>query len=302
VRKLMGRACFIVLTLAMTALSGCPGKAADSGGTAASNAPGVTGAAAVAPKPGCIVGRITRPDGSAIGIAGAKLAVHVNGVAGMGNDVEYMPPVDDSGNFSLPVASGIYHQASASIALPFSGKWYGYQLVPTTMLGDTQSDKGIVANFVWQISGPLWTVKDNPDPTNFTHWFGGCCTLQWDEYYKDAQGALKPFNVPVGAKFDFTATPQGKLIDGSNGKPRTWECKWVELGLTPTVLNDMPATSGGWKITGQEIDPDGKSFPILFESKWNLTYGPEADVQFDPDKSAAPGFWPPPLMITRPAP
>jgi hypothetical protein len=280
-------------------LTGCPGK-----GPSADSAPGSSSAAAApsAARAGYITGKITRADGSPIGIPGAHMTVGIDGVAGIGNNVEYAPQVADDGTFSTPVASGIYHQAQATLRIPFNGSMYIYGLVPTTMMGDMQSDPGIVANFAWHISGPVWMYKDNPDPTNFTNWYGGSCTLQWDNIYPDARGALQQFAIPVDAAFDFTATPIGKAIDGSDPKPRAWQSKWAAMGLTVTVLNDMPATSGGWHITGKETDPDGKTYPVIFELAINRTkLADSVDVQFKPTINAQ-GFWPPPLMITRAAP
>ncbi len=290
--------CGIILAGFLLGIGGC-GKSSDA------PAPGAAGgadASATAAKPGFIVGKITRPDGSPIGMIGAKFVVNVSGLATAGGAVSYMPPVDAYGNFSEQVAPGTYALANATMKLPFNGGIYIYNLVPVTMLGDTPSDKGIVANFIWQVSGPLWTVKDNPDPTNFTHWFGGSCTLQWDGTYKVADGSLHSFEIPVGAKFVFKATPIGKQIDGMDGKPRTWERTWQPLGLGQPVLNDMPATSGGWHITGQETDPDGKTFAIQFEGPGAPAYVPGVDVQFKPDQGGTSGFWPVALMINRPAP
>jgi hypothetical protein len=165
-----------------------------------------------------------------------------------------------------------------------------YNLVPTTMTGDTQSDAGIVSDFSWHVSGPLWTVKDSADPTNFTQWYGGCCTLQWFDV-----------EVPAGAKFVFTATPLGTAVDGSDVKPHNWTCAWGPGGLAPTVLNDMPATSGGWHITGKETDPDGKTYSVGFKSPVTQQYVAGADIQFQPNPQGTAGFSAPPLWISRAA-
>jgi hypothetical protein len=285
-QKRMSRPGWTWIAAAVIGLAGC-GKSSDSS-TASSGA--TTSAAASRAKPGYIVGKVTRADGSPISIPGVHITVTVNGVAGTGNDVTYLPQVDANGTFSLPLASGIYHQVLATIKVPFNGTFYYYNLVPTTMTGDTQSDAGIISDFSWHVSGPLWTVKDSADPTNFTQWYGGCCTLQWFDV-----------EVPVGAKFVFTGTPLGTAVDGSDVKPLNWTCTWGPLGLAPTVLNDMPATSGGWHITGKETDPDGKTYSVGFKSPVTQQYVAGADIQFQPNPQGTAGFSAPPLWISRAA-
>lgn len=299
---------FVILVSA--GLCGCGRGQSSSKDSSTSNesaAPNATGGGAEAKetaKPGFITGRITRPDGSPIGISGSIYRVTIRGVSGPGENVGFNPPVTPEGTFSIHVPSGIYHQVGATVRIPFDGVLYSYSLVSTTMLNDIQSDAGIVADFVWQTTGPVPLFKDEPDPGNFTHWFGGSCGLAWDPTYLDAQRVYHNLTIPDGSKFVFTANPNGKLIDGADGKPITFDRAWKLNIISPIALNDLPPAINGWHITGKLTHPDGTTIPVLLKVGFQQgdKYASAVDVKMTPDQE---GTIPPlgkALSVTLPPP
>jgi hypothetical protein len=294
----------IVFLLTLSAgLCGCGrSKSSDSNSNNSNGSAGSSASAAAksTAKPGYIVGKITRPDGSPIGITGATFSVFITGVSGPGENVGFSPPVASDGTFSFPVPSGIYHATQASIKITFDDALFIYNLVPTSMFNDTQSDAGIVADFVWQISGPTPMYKDHPDPGNLTSWFGGSMDADWEPTYTDSTGQLHNLIVPAGAKFVFTATPNGKLIDGTDGKSITINRDFSPDSVVPPNLNDLPPAVNGWHITGKELRTDGSSVALELKKTTDPKYASSVDVKIRPDGYTGVTGWP--LAVTQPPP
>ena len=232
-----------------------PAGASATGPAAAAVAPAVTVAV-----PGLASGRITRPDGQPIGIEGVKYAMTVNGNAGSGNNISYNPKPNPDGTWSTRLADGVYHEPRGVMSVPFDGDLFKYNLYPTAELGDTDSAKGVAADFVWRIRGPIKMYEAKPDRSNHTHWYGASCRLIWDPIYVIAEGKQGVHKVAEKTSFVFTAVPLGKLIDGSDSKPLTWTVGWDALLASPKphLLHDLPPAAGGWRVSGKELTPDGK--------------------------------------------
>jgi hypothetical protein len=286
----------------VTGLAGVACDRKDAAGDAPAGAPSTP--AVPAAKPGVAAGRIYRPDGKPIGIDKAKYQVTITGVAGRGENVAYSPSPDAGGAWSTKLADGIYRAPRATAVIPFAGDVFNYVLVPTADVLETDSTaKGIVADFVWQISGPHKMYEDKPDPGNHTHWFGATSSLVWNPTYPAGEGRQKSHEIPKGTTFSFTATPKGKRIDGADGKPLTWTRGWDwALGVVPNTLNDMPPTTGGYRITGKAVAPDGKERPVLFNQVGaGETYAAEIDITVVADRTYGTPFAPM-LRVTLPPP
>jgi hypothetical protein len=218
------------------------------------------------PQAGIISGWITRTNGTPVAIPDATITVIITGVSGPGENVSFTPAVAADGTFSIRVPSGIYHPTQASLKLHFDGTLYIYNLIPTTMLNDSQSDAGLVCNFVWQISGPQPALKDMADENNYTNWSGIGCGIDWATTYMDTKGQIHNLDVPDGSKAIFTVTPNGKLIDGTDGKAITL----TRSAAGQTALTDLPPATGGWHITGKMTHPDGTTVPFCSKVRRNL--------------------------------
>ena len=267
---------FVALLVGVSAV-GCDRSSSSPGG---GPAPGGTAA-----------GRITRLDGRPIGIDGVKYDLGVYGMSAAGEKFTYTPKPTADGTWSTKLTAGIYHAPTATMDVPFNGQTFRYHLVPTADLGDTDSVKGLTADFVWHVTGPQDTHGAPPDPANATHWYGGTCPLIWSRAFTNAAGkSIYPDTPPVGATFTFTATALGKAIDGADPKPITWHQTFdpVLSCLGSGALNDLPPTMGGWRITGQERVPDGTVRPL--ELGLSTAQFPAAvmaatiDVQIEPDR------------------
>ena len=154
------------------------------------------------------MGKITRPDGSPIGIDGVKYQLSITGIAGTGNNVAYTPTPKPDGTWSTKLAEGIYHKPHCKMTVPFAGDFFVYEAAPVADVPDTDSAEGIAGDFVWRISGPRPGYADHPDPANHTHWFGASCSVIWDVYYKDAKGKVQQHRVADGTRFVFRASPR----------------------------------------------------------------------------------------------
>ena len=92
---------------------GCDRNRSTAGDAPATNSS--AGASPETPKPGYIIGRITRPDGSPVAINGTSFTVLINGVSGQGENVSFNPLLAADGSYSFKVPSGIYHPVQASL-------------------------------------------------------------------------------------------------------------------------------------------------------------------------------------------
>ncbi len=290
-----------------TAVAGCDESkstvAAPPPAAAAQGAAGTPAPTKSTPVPGMAVGRVSRPDGTPIGIDGAKYDLMVVGNAGTGNQISYRPKPDADGTWSTKLADGVYHEPRGTVKIPFDGDVYLYHLYPTVEAGDVDSAKGVVGDLHWRIRGPIKMYELKPDPGNHTHWYGACPIVSWNNTYRVGE-TQKSHKVPDKTTFVFTATPKGKLIDGSEGKPLQWTRGWKSLltSIEPNLLNDIPPAIGGWTVTGKEVAPDGTERPLAFRFHTDPeTYNPSIDIKIVADRYGHPSVAPQ-LIVTRATP
>jgi hypothetical protein len=179
--------------------------------------------------------------------------------------------------------------------VPFQGKTYLLALEP---VGDDKSDqdseKGIAQDYVWKVQGLRPGAEANEGA--FTNWYGASVAMKLDTYRNDLKKSVPA--PPKGTKYVFTLTPQGKLIDGSDGKVLTFT-----RGLDPVLgglekngnLNDVPI--GVYAVKGEEVAPNGTKKPVLILQQY-AKYGDSTEVRFEP--GAGTGAWPRNVSFTRP--
>lgn len=228
-------------------------------------------------RPGYAVGRILHQNGKPIDIAGAKLSVVIHGISPKsGEKLQYNPKVAPDGSYSQKLADGAYTFEGAWIELMFDDKKYRLALEP---VGDDRSDreaeKGIVQDYIWKLTG--LRAGNEADERNFTRWYGASVSMGFAMYREDIKKAVpKP---PEGTKCIFTLAPIGKLIDGSEGKSVSFTREFDPLlsGLKNGNLPDIPL--GVYKISGEEVLPDGTRRPLLIQQAY-AKFGDSTTVKF----------------------
>ena len=114
--------------------------------------------------------------------------------------------------------------------------------------------------------------------------------------------------MPVASdKIVFTAAPNGKLIDGSDGKTATFNLAWDPLsGVRPNGINDLPLALKGWHITANLTHADGSTIALLLKVVNDPKYVSAIDVKMlsPPAGSMAAGLpaMGVPIMVCVPAP
>ncbi len=225
---------------------------------------------------GHVSGTVFGTDGKPFAVKGAKIKVGVGGVSAAGANVSFSPAVEN-GHYDLEPPKGLY-QVHARLELDWNGKHFVMDLDPVqdnTVQRD--SSKGFVQDFTWRIQGKR---RGDADPNNHTHWYGATASMVYGIYREDMKkGVPQP---PPGTKAVFTFTPAGPLVDGSEGKPVTFERPFdkVLTGLTTNNCCDLPL--GDYKITGAIHFPDGKTQPAAFETAY-AKYADSYDYVLTPD-------------------
>jgi hypothetical protein len=243
-------------------------------------------------KPGYARGKVLMTNGKPITAPTAKITIAIHGVSSKrGERMEYAPKVQADGTFEQKLVNGTYKFFAAQVSAPFNGKAY---LLPLEAIGDDKSDqdseKGIVQNYVWKITGARPTSDGNE--SNHTNWYGASVTMKFDGYRNDLRkSAPRP---TAGAKCEFTLTPKGKIIDGSDGKELKFTREYDSFGAIS--LPDLPI--GIYTVKGVETGPNGSKTP-LFIRDGSGKYGDSTEVQFEPN--AGSSAWPKTVNFTRPA-
>jgi hypothetical protein len=285
------RIIFAVALLSLLSFIGCGDS--ESSAPSSGNAPASAGAS-TGPKAGYATGKVLHQNGKPIDAKGAKITVDLDGISTKsGEKVNYTPKVNADGSYEQKLVDGTYRFGGAWILVPFDGKQFRFDLEPVgDDKSDRDSDKGIVQDYVWKVSGLKAGQED--DPANFTHWHGSSINMQFNFYREDIKkGVPKP---PAGTKCVFTVTPVGKLVDGTDGKPLTFEREFDEhlSGLKNGNLPDIPL--GVYTVSGEEVHPDGSKKPLRIQQAY-AKFGDSTEVHFAPGTGS--GTWPANVGFTR---
>jgi hypothetical protein len=117
--------------------------------------------------------------------------------------------------------------------------------------------------------------------------------VQYNFYREDIKKAVT--RPPLETKFIFTLIPEGKLVDGSEGKELTFtrQLDPTLTGLSNDLLHDIPL--GVYTIRGEQVAPDGTRKPLLIQQAFDK-FGDSTKVEFAPGSST--GAWPAPVGFT----
>jgi hypothetical protein len=281
--------------LSFVSIAGCGKSESTAASAGGSSSAGTSASAASAgPKAGYATGKIRHQSGDAINVPGAKIVVSIAGVSDKsGEKVYYTPKINPDGSYEQKLVDGSYHFSDAWIQVPFDGKQFRFELEP---VGDDKADRdanqGIVQDFIWKVSG--LRPGQEKDEANFTNWYGVSVNMQFQSYRNDIRKSVsKP---PAGTKCVFTVTPVGKLVDGTDGKPLTFEREFDPLlsGLKNGNLADIPL--GIYTVKGEEVRADGSKKPLLIQQAYPK-FGDSTEVHFSPGTGST--AWPVNVGFTR---
>jgi hypothetical protein len=183
--------------------------------------------------PGTIAGVVTDAHGN---VPHGRITIALSGTTIRGGErTSFEIPVDEqTGAYAMQVPDGLY-TAWAFLETEYNGRRYRLQLSPTDDSGrHTQfaTQKGLVRNFVWRISG----LEPGADERLATAYYGGKVTL-WDE--KGFREGERLGDRYPGGEVVVRLEPDGRLIDGSEGKPVVLRARTAELRDTPE-FPDVP--------------------------------------------------------------
>jgi hypothetical protein len=248
------------------------------GGPDATTGPGATTAVVSGPaEPGVVKGRVTTADGQPIEGASIRI-IGYTGTIGQHDDNLVTGP---DGTYRIEIEDGLYElEAQATIA--YGGETFILPLEPADGTCDeAESSQGIVEDFVLRLSGPRQCTTIGDD--NAGRYFGAAAVV-----YQQLSGAASP-----DAVVEFTFTPDGPLVDGSEGEVLTMERTVSALSnhfgpLDGTAtLYDIPI--GRYTVSAELRDgtttvpllvqPDGASAPareatLAFRGAQFFPYGP----------------------------
>ncbi len=296
-RMCSARILFAVAVVSLLSLAGCSKSdsntaASSSGGASPSASAGANTSSG--PKAGYATGKILQQNGKPIDVPGAKITIDLNGVSSKGGEkVNYTPKVNADGSYEQKLADGAYRFNGAWMYVPFDGKQFRFDFEPVgDDKSDRDSDNGIVQDYVWKLTGVR--PGHESDPANFTNWYGVSVNMQFQSYRNDIKKSVsKP---PAGTKCVFTLTPVGKLIDGTDGKPLTFEREFDPQlsGLKNGNLENIPL--GVYTVKGEEVRADGTKKPLLIQQAF-AKFGESTEVHFSPANSST--AWPVNVGFTR---
>jgi hypothetical protein len=210
-----------------------------------------------APQPGARAGYLTGKLADARGGPLSDVTVSVFGFSDKGEPVSRSVFVrGPAREYALELPPGKYNTPTARIEVDFNERRYNLPLGSADNTREwteqRNSASGLVRDFVWRISGP--TPGGNPQ--NPTGYWGA--TVHFDK-----QGELGDY-----ANVEVTLTPDGPLIDGSEGDVKRFERRipWkrhedhylldVPIGrYVATVKQTIGARPRSLRVTCYTIDP-----------------------------------------------
>ena len=225
-----------------------------------------------------VAGRVLGQDGNPITAKGVKYTVVINGISSAGEKIKYTPAVAADGSWKAELVAGTYKRPRASLKAPFEEQVFEYELVPSAAEGDFTGADGLVCDVTWKIRDPKPHHEENAEPGNWTHYFGGMLGVTFDRFPEGKPQI--PTLGPTGTKLRFTATPAGKLIDGSDGKPLTFELAYDDLfrQVKPKGLHDLPVAR--YKVAAVVIAPDGVEAPLVVRRQEEKAFHDSVEVSF----------------------
>ena len=206
---------------------------------------------------GYVTGKVVDTQGNPI--AGAKIVLE--------NTVFYSSYINVSTNaqgvYKTKVSEGAWW-TTATFKKEYNGKTYTLPLSPDGT--DSFTDEGGIRNFTWKLEGR--------DPGNEHYFYGGQVTVSSDiGFYEDQED------------IEVTFTPNGSLIDGSEGKTltlRQGERYWEEY----SYIKDIPV---GRYMVSAVLKKAGGDVPLKIQN-WHTKgdFVSELQLDFIPDDTFRP--------------
>ncbi|WP_221089304.1 carboxypeptidase-like regulatory domain-containing protein [Deinococcus aquaedulcis] len=233
-----------------------------------------------APKKGYVTGLVLDTQGRPL--AGAEVYI-VGTTFNQGQRTSFTAVTKGDGTYAIRVPDGRYH-ASATVKRDLAGTTFVLPLHPEsgTLNTEIDSSEGGNLNFRWRLAGAKPGGGKDWDDFYGASLDFSYCGLPAKAYCDDRYAAVVP-GAPEGSTVTLTFTPQGKLIDGSAGKPVVMTFKTAPLappggypytdpnGGGRTTLgqgwpyhsfdfNDIPL--GVYTLTAVATTPDGRKLPL----------------------------------------
>jgi hypothetical protein len=168
------------------------------------------------------------------------------------------------GSYQIKLVNGAWI-AYAEMNVPYNGKTYKVNLHPDNAAGF--GIEGAVRNFSWKLTGQK--------PTPLTGHYGG--TIIIDKYVQSS--------IYDSENIEFTLTPVGKLIDGSDGQVITTKHGQPSTD-TYGKLVDIPI--GRYAITAVYTSSTG-NVPLKLRNKLNTSTGFTNSLQVDFEPTSSVG-------------
>ena len=186
----------------------------------------------------------------------AEVAILGTTFAG-GEDVGFYPRTAADGTYSMEVPEGNY-SVSASHAVSYDGKRYLLQLHP----GDGKrgrsypSKAGITQSFTLKVSGLRPEGELSPDK-GFSYYGGQSDFRIGDVYSESFQTNHFATEFPNGFTARVTLTPDGPLLDGSQGQAVVFE-KQVK-SMYDASLEGIDIPLGKYTVSAVAVKPTGET-------------------------------------------
>ncbi|MFK7603961.1 carboxypeptidase-like regulatory domain-containing protein [Deinococcus sp. SM5_A1] len=247
-----------------------PAKPATAPAPARPATPSAT-AKAPTPKPSYVTGLVLDTQGHPL--AGAR--VFLSGTTfTQGQKTSFETETKADGTYSLRVPDGRY-QAKASYTTTFEGQTFSFFLDPASGNPNTNVDssEGGNLNFRWKLSG--LRAGRGAGAKEYDDFYGSgvdfsYCGLPAKAYCAEKYAAVTPGAAPGGSLITVTFTPQGKLVDGSAGKPIVYTFKAAPLA-PPGGYPYSDPNGGGRTILGSDWPYHSTDFNDLPLGKYTLT-------------------------------
>jgi len=219
------------------------------------------------PRPGHAMGRVVDERGKPL----SGVDVRIGGTTNAGERTSFDTKATN-GRYAFPVPPGKYH-IGAWVSVQYNGKPYYFRLQPVgddVYHRDFDSKPGIVRDFVWKITGLMAGARADPDDAG--SYYGGSLQLYGENPTLNYDP--KPLEFPEGSTVAVTLTPNGALIDGSQGKALIFKLplKTTRLAFvhyTKRTFKDIPI--GRYTASATLTEPDGTVKPLRIAAKTDST-------------------------------
>jgi hypothetical protein len=286
----------LLLIFVAIALSACGGDPGPSTPTAGINHAAVEPTQTTAPAlptpatslpdgnaPGVVAGTVTDTTGNRL----TNARIVIRGTSGAGANTYFEAAVDEDGRYSQPVPAGVY-EITAFAGIEYNGRFYKVWLHPKDGVDKPSQDvgNGLTKDFELRLSGPKPAAKMRPSHPD--SYYGGAIQLgnegQFYMFYGNGK-LVDPFNYPEGAKVRVELTPNGPLLDGSQGEIITRD-------LTPEQVADgsiYDIPLGDYTARASMVEADEAIIPLKVVS---LIPGGPFGEKHEPAESAKVEFVP----------